>query len=309
MKKTFMVLFTGIVVSQYAAIHWWNDPKYVGILVGTELERPFVYRALMPSIIRWLSEVTGFRHDYVAVVLAVIAGVCLTFSLVYFLSTFYHADVMEIYALGAIFLFVILFQKYRMLYDLPNAVFFTLALAYMARRAWIPYLVIFTLSSFNRETTILLLPIFTLMYRFSTQYVRQNHLKYLSLAFLQILAFASIQVAIRNHFSGNGGLEAWIRPHENIEVYLRSPILTVLCLAVLAAILYVVVRHWKTTPVFLRIALICLTPVLPLHLFVGYPFEFRAMIELYPVILAIFLPILVKKISPAITTPSSLPSR
>jgi hypothetical protein len=183
-----------------------------------------------------------------------------------------------------------IFQRYVKPYDLPTAAFFTLAVAFLARRQLGAYLLVFLLSSFNRETTILLLPVF-LVYGWS----RIDAVRYWMTAIAQVVTFVTVQAAIRYHFRNAPGSSVWISPVENMTAHWNHPAASLIGLAVAILVLWLVFRQWQAKPVVLRTAFVILAPVLFLLYFIaGQAFEYRVFAELYSTAALLALPSVIR---------------
>lgn len=291
----FIAIIAGLVTYGYAAPFWMGDESvfYTEKMIGTDLVKPFVYRQFFPFLARGVIQLTGFRADYVVVGLAVIFGIAFTFAMTWLLSLWllqtYSQENIELGAIVALFCFVLLFQNFRAVYDLPTALFFTLALGYLARKRIIEYLIVFTIACTNRETTILLVLVFMADYIFSGDFQSKDHRRFVFYIIYQILAFLSIQLALRQIFVANAGTTAWVRPLYNVKAYLAQPLGLALVLLFAAVITVVIQKSWNLQPRFLKISLAALSPIIPMHFIFGGAFEFRSMIEIYPVIFAMLV--------------------
>lgn len=292
--QLFIAIIAALVTYEYAASFWMGDDSvvYTEKMIGTDLVKPFVYRQFFPFIARTVIHVTAIRADYVVVGLTVLFGVAFTFAMAWFLSLFlvpYSSESLAMLAIIALFCFVLLFENFRALYDLPTALFFTLALGYLASKRKSRYFFVFTIASTNRETAILLVIVFIVAYIFSGEFQVKNHGRYALYTIYQILAFLLIQIVLRQIFIANPGTTAWIRPVYNLRAYLSQPFGFALTLLIAALIAFFIHKTWHLQPVFLKISLAGLSPIIPMHFIFGGAFEFRSMIEIYPVIFAMLV--------------------
>lgn len=182
-------------------------------------------------------------------------------------------------ALILLSVFTMIFQRYLKPYDLPTAIFFTLALVFLAQNKMAVYLLIFLLSTINRETTILLLPVFIIFY--------WNHMsrsKYAMLIALQLVTFVTVQVAIRYVFRDAPGSVIWVEPFENIRRHIAAPWASLLALVLLGILLWRVRVNWAYKPRVLRVAFVVLAPALFVMYFLfGQAFEYRVFAEVFSV--------------------------
>jgi hypothetical protein len=184
--------------------------------------------------------------------------------------------------LGAIAVLPAFFVYYNYIYDLPTLFFITLLLALMARRKWIPYLAVFPLACWNKETTILVTMVFALVYwgRW-TEISRKN---YGLLLLGQTLLYAAVRIPLTLVYRSNPGsvLEYHFVDHNLSRIFLQLYSFTDL-FVVLGALL-VLGYCWKEKPRFLKIALTMAIPMLLIATFFGFLDEYRAFYELFPVI-------------------------
>lgn len=185
------------------------------------------------------------------------------------------------------------FKFTSFLYDPAQLVLFTASLYYIFRRRWVPYLVFFTLTCINKETAVLLIPIFILHY---PNGLSDGLSKRLLAAQVGILV--AVKALLTISFRDNPGpfVEFHLLDH-NLSVlaggYGWSPLLLMALLA------FVCLYKWGRKPAFLKTAFIFTLPaLLVISLFVGWIDEWRVYYEAYAVVFAM-----------AVHTFRSLPAR
>ncbi len=98
-------------------------------------------------------------------------------------------------------------QNFRFIYDLPSLAFFTGALYLLYfRRHWTLFAALFVVATINRETTLLLLPLYLIDHAFSNGRLHPKCLLQLrSLALVVPLALFWVvwEIFIRHHFAAN----------------------------------------------------------------------------------------------------------
>jgi hypothetical protein len=183
--------------------------------------------------------------------------------------------------LGAIAALPPFFVYYNYIYDFPTLFFTTLLLALMARRKWVPFLVVFLFSCWNKETTILLTMVFGLA--FWGRWAEVNRKSYGLLLIAQMLIYAAVRIPLTLAFWNNPGstFEFHFIDHNLSEIFLQLYSFADV-FVVLGALLLLAYR-WKEKPRFLKIALTMVIPLLLLATIFGYLDEFRAFYELFPV--------------------------
>ncbi len=189
------------------------------------------------------------------------------------------------------------FFSYAYVYDFPSLFLFSWALYSLAPtkdnkpklfRDWVLYFSLFTLATFNKETSIILLIPYMLVY-----YPRLERKKFIQFGVLQLLIYGTIKLFLFLNFSQNPGTVAvsywW--------VYKQFPVLIVLTILLFSLIFLPIARGWNHKPLFLRQALMMIVPLVLLFFLFGFPFEFRVFYEVYPVVFLLLIPQKVSEIS------------
>ena len=173
------------------------------------------------------------------------------------------------------------FKFTSFLYDPAQLFLFTGSLYYLYRRAWKPYLIFFTLTCVNKETAILLVPIF-----FLTNPRALSDAVSKRLLAAQAVIFVAARGILSIAFRGNPGhfMEFHLLDH-NLNVlaigYGWSPFL------LLALLTFICLYKWREKPAFLRMSFLCTLPLMfVIYLFVGWIDEWRVYYEAYPTVAA-----------------------
>ena len=184
--------------------------------------------------------------------------------------------------LGAIAVLPAFFVYYNYIYDIPTLFFTTLLLALMARRKWIPFLVVFALACWNKETTILVTMIFALAYW--GRWTEISRKKYGLLLLGQTLLYAAVRIPLTLIYQGNPGsaLEYHFVDHNLPRIFLQ--LYSFADLFVILGVLLLLAYRWKEKPRFLKIALTMAVPMLLIATVFGFLDEYRAFYELFPVV-------------------------
>jgi len=165
------------------------------------------------------------------------------------------------------------------LYDFPTLLLFTLSLYLLAGQRWSAFYLVFALGCLNKETFILLTPLFAWYYL--RRMPRTRLLQHLA---AQLAVFAVIQALLYWVFRHNPGgqLEVHLLGH-NLYVFRHLPydIISVLGLFVLLGGLF---HDWQHKPGLLKCGLAVLALVLPLAMVFAWIDELRAYYEFFPVI-------------------------
>jgi len=165
------------------------------------------------------------------------------------------------------------------LYDFPALLLFTLSLYLLAGQRWRAFYLLFVLGCLNKETFILITPLFGWYYL--CRMPRSRLLQHLA---SQLTIFAVIQALLYWVFRHNPGgqLELHLLGH-NLYVFRHLPydIISVLVLFVLLGGLF---HDWQHKPHLLKYGLGVLAVVLPVAMVFGWIDELRAYYEFFPVI-------------------------
>lgn len=173
------------------------------------------------------------------------------------------------------------FKFTSFLYDPAQLLLFTASLYYIFKQRWVPYLVSFTLACINKETAVLLIPIFVFCYPNGLSDGLSKRL-----LGAQAAVFVAVKAVLAIIFRDNPGpfMEFHLLDH-NLRVlaagYGWSPFL------LMALLGFVCLYGWKSKPAFLKTAFVFTLPALiVISLFVGWIDEWRVYYEAYPVVLA-----------------------
>jgi hypothetical protein len=279
-------MIIGISTFEYAAIYWLGDQNIwqVELMTSLKLNKPWVYRQLVPILARGLASL-GIRIDLALVLVVTIAGAGFYLALRSLAFLFYKKDdKADILIILLVLLGMIIFSGERLPYDLMTAWLFTLAIWYMARGDDIRLLIIFALACLNRETAFLLIICMGML-------AIKTGARYL-ITLQMTLIFILVQLALRIVFHDNAGL-VWIEPMQNLARFANHPERTLAHGSITLVLLWTVCRDWKQKPYYFRLALMSLAPPLILMYPVfGQAFEVRVFWEIYPILALLMLPTL-----------------
>lgn len=284
-RSDLLLILPAFALSVVYALPYFNPYSAWSMVNGT-FYRPALYRQLMPLLAQLIMALTKMPAEYVVLLLFGISGVAFVLSLRYFMETFWTSTRINLIILALLGIFMIFFgQPARYLYDLATAFFFTAALAFLAREKYIAYLIIFTLSCINRETTIFLLPAFVIC-----SWGKLDIRRIAVFSFAQIFIFGVIQAVIHFALRNTPGLPFWFMLIYNTKVYAQHLGGLLFDGAVFLLLLWLVFRGWKAKPLFLRQAFIIFPIFFVLFILFGAAFEYRTFIEPYSVVMLLALP-------------------
>jgi hypothetical protein len=260
-----------------------GDPRSTLIKMMTgAADRPFVYRVLVPGVIRVTSVLTPLSAPTVALMVMwlSLAGFALAFRSLArrFITQPILAETAVLLGLVGLY-FSFYFGK---IYDFTILFLFTLELVLMQSRRWRIYLLLFPIACLVKETTALLGLVFALHY-FRTL----DRRTFWTLLLSQVVVFLAIRLAITWIFRNNPGNALEFHLLDHYRAFRSQPIFFSLWLLMLAAVAGAVAYSWRNKPLFLRhAALATALPLLILFFSSGGPYELRNLYEAYP---AVFL--------------------
>lgn len=302
-------------VGRHAGINAYGRAKFLDMVEGRAW-RPFVYRVLLPTSVRVAASVAPptVRQACTDMVeghrmLGRAFDVCgwetkaafeYTFAsllmLLCFLGFGHFAAVFTEQALSlspristrsllaaAALLGVPPFFRYTSFpYDPPQLFLFTLGLSFLAARRSTPFIAVFVLLCLNKETAVLLIPVYALVFAKGGLPRRQY---WTTLAGLAVV-YAAITVAIRLAFVDNPGSP--FERHLGHNLKLLSDGWTFVDLFVGMGLAGLVFARWMDKPALLRDSLLLvLLPLVALTFWLGFMDEWRDYYEAYPIIFAL----------------------
>lgn len=271
MKHFLNIIVVAIASAIYAGVHWYNNFTIVNWIMSTNLDKPFVYRQLVPMLVRGLSE--SMRMDVALILVVTLAGIGFYISLAFLGNHFGLKN--ELGFLITVLLGLLLFGMYRSSYDLMTAFLWTLALLFIFQHSQFLYAILFPIICLNRiETSIFLVGLWIVFYSKEWTFI-----------VYQIVIFLSFYIGLYVTFSQNYGTSVWIEPAENLQKFLSNPRLLMLHISIFMAMIVLVLRNWSQKDYRLRRAFMVLLPVfLVLYVIFGQAFEIRVFWEMLPLV-------------------------
>lgn len=228
------------------------------------VSKPYVYRQLVPILASFspLDFVTSTAMISFAFCIGVVAIMFYIYKENY--KENISNDIMFILAFSAVIAFS---SKCAAYYDMASAFFFTLLLVLWSKEKYRLSIPVFALACINRETSVLLIPFFFIIYR------------KINLSLIMVAIFFTIRQAIVWAFSSADGQAMYIAPIENIKGHADHIFPTIILILIAISVLTAVFRKKKNVP-FIFILFPCFFVV---YIVLGYPFETRVFIEVTPV--------------------------
>ena len=183
-------------------------------------EAPFAYRVLMPWVIRWVSKLNGTGDPVLSDVgLRVLVLFALMALLRKWMRHFVAPPVADLspFVVGAALLGTV---GWYWPYDFADIAFWTACLLALVERRYLLYLAVFTVATFNRETTFFLFLIFI-----STQWRVLGPHRTLRLGAAQLAIFLAISSGLRLLLHPPGGELVEIHVRENLDFLLGRNLL------------------------------------------------------------------------------------
>ena len=298
-----------------------NPPSMFSDMVYGKAHQPFVYRTLVPSTVRMITEITPesliikveraakqkrplsrlvdisqIEDEYVyeyMVALAIIFGCFFGFAFVIRRLIRVHYDypgfISDLAPLGALLITPAFFRYDNYLYDPATILLFASGLLAVSTRRRVGYYLIFALACLNKETALLLSGVF-LVFRYSE--TRRLHLA--GHILLQGLIWISARAFITNLYQGNpGGLVEFHLFDHNLTLFAYA--FRAVYFIVFVALWVILIRYrWKAKPILLRRGfLITFVPLLIFGMLFGYIDEVRIFYEAFPFAFLLALPTVV----------------
>lgn len=253
----------------------------IDAMVAGSAHKPFVYRALLPFLIKGLASVIPLSIETWSQILMYGSLLGFVGAFRYFLHALYESSrFVDLASFCALIGLPLLFMQGKF-YDFTTLFLFTLGLAFLANNEWRSYLILFALASFNKESTALLMLFFIIQYH--DKLVRLTFIRWL---FFQLVIYGAIRFFLLWYFRDNPGqaLEFHLKMHWLALVY--HPFLTGTFIGITLIAAFLVVYQWGGKPRFLRRAVLGTLPLLYVSYLVwGYPFEIRIFYEVYAILI------------------------
>ncbi len=287
-------------------------------LVNARSDKPYVYRMLVPWLIRSTSQLIpnsfeerinqlpeknpvlkpilraltwekAYLHLYligIGIIYLFLVGFMLALRRLF--TTLFAAPVrferwLPVFALAFLFPWV----NVTYIYDFASLFFFTAGLVLCLRANWTGYLLVFALGCLNKETTILLTLQFMVYFGFQTRLKRSLFWR---LLVAQLVIFALSRIGLALYFSkmGGGMAEFHLFDHNLPLLYrwITQPPPSAYLLSLLLLLLFF--YRWNEQPLFLRDGIWILAVLVVLTLLLGWLNEWRDYLEAFPFVYLIF---------------------
>lgn len=247
-------------------------------MVNLTADRPFIYRFLLPQLARWIASVVDTDARIAARFGAALCYVGAYWSFEQLATTLKWRVSLKampiVWSIGLLFL--VATRHY--IYDAMTLLSFSLVILMLARRQWVGYWLAFVLATVSRETTFLLIALFAL-----DQWGKRD---YWGRLVLHCLAFVVIRGVIMWVFRDYPGTAAYSNFDSYYLMMHNAPVVFILIYGLIACLAWRIGKRLKHQPPFVRRGVLAMVlPMAILMIFLGYPYEFRAMVETYSFLL------------------------
>ena len=265
MRKIFFATAFALLSASYS-FRWGSNREAWGAVSNPfkwEYEtKPFVYRALVPTV----SDIFNISVEYIVLIFCVGLGLVMLGLRDKYWGKSLRNDIALVLAFSLVISSV---EYYKKIYDIPTAFFFTLLIYLWSEKKYLISMPVFLLSSLNRETTAILIPVFLILHRdiFTT--------------FAYSVSWGFARFVTTTAYADNAGNSIYIRPLENAMNYLESPVGLLVLITVATAIL---IMFFSNKPKSSGYVSLLFPVLLGMHVVAGAPFETRVFAEIMPVL-------------------------
>lgn len=259
----------------YASRAGYLDATYHGWANFTG-EKPFVYRALIPLLMRGLSFILPI---YTAASLIFICLSIISYFVILQLFRLWHKDEAYLHALMCFIVLNILLVAHKKPYDYGTIVLFPLAFYLLARKRFGWYLLLFPVITLNRETSFLLIGAFAFY-----AYDILPRGRFAGMLVLQVITWLGIYGGLIWIFRDSPG-SSIVTSYDPITVYFQTPLM-LLALPALWLVIRTIHKKWGKLTTIMQVGVMIFVWQIVLHLLAGYPFEFRVLAESFPIMYA-----------------------
>ncbi len=294
-KRTYRIIYYVIIISMTLAMCKfyldgiaWEEPRLaLSQLMDGSAYRPFVYRILIPFLVKGATHILPLSPTFYASLLICFSFFGFVFTLRSFAALYWESltvvDAIGVLSLIMLFPFTL---TNRHVYDISTLFLFTLGLKFMAQAKWKSFFLVFMVTCLNKETTILLTLAFFVCY-----WHRSRDKFFWELLILQTTIYVALRFATMWAFRNNPGGIVENRFAEHMIVFQTRPLLAWIFVGFGMITILLALWDWKKKPFFLRRAALGMAPIfLVLYFIWGGPLEIRVFYEIYPIILLLVLP-------------------
>lgn len=282
-------------------------------LVTFNVTKPFVYRALVPALVSFISKVLNLNRDMLFIYTELVACILIIELFRRYLKYFIESDLLTkilSFSIVLVLPFEMLLPRFTprwYCWDLPSIAFVIGGLMLLYKQRWLPYYILFIFATFNRETSC-----FLTMVMVFTLWGTKSKLFIIKHAVLQLILWLAIKSYLHYLFVAQQGdvyqhqylsnMNFFFSYYELWDIiYKYSSLLSNFCFVWVLPVVY-----YKLIPsLFLRRTIWVLIPFFLSMAYVANLYEQRIYGEMIPIVLApavVVLVELIKRESPLPTT-------
>jgi len=301
----------------YPGFNWYDKDMFADMVYG-KAYKPFVYRTLIPSTVRFITEITpqilidkiesfargkwlmqemiyiaGMDEEYIyeymiALFIMLLCFVGFAYSLRRLIQIHYNFPdfVADLIPVGALALIPAFFRYYNQLYDPATLFLFAFGLVMVSRRKHVWYYAIYILAAFNKETAPLLAIPFIFM-----EWNRISKIKLFTHLGIQFIIWLGIKSLVSYIYMGNPGLFITFNFFNHTLTMLTRPFPLLYMLLAFAVFGKLIVCRWRDKPLFLRRSFLVSFIILTIAgMLFGVFDELRIFYEVYPLACLLIIP-------------------
>ena len=294
-----------------------GSPAAFGKMIDGTASRPFVLRTLLPSTIKIIRdqmpeslkshiklffETRRWFVEYLRTDKVIEYSIALTLSFIFFLGFsfvllrlakyFYQGEpFLQHIVVFAGMLIIPLCSAYgHYIYDPATLFLFSLGLLLVVEEYIIPMLFLFPLLVLNKETSVLLIPVF-IIYQFRRMPIK----KIFTISFIMSFIWLLLRIIIMRAYEANPGTIAEFHLFDHNLRLFANPVAALFFLTVIVFLGVLIFNDWKSKQAFLRSSfLVVFCPLSFLSIFFGYLDELREFYEVVPFVALLIAPTISK---------------
>jgi hypothetical protein len=309
-----LIVFVWPVSHVRDGLNGYGRCKFLAMVNGAA-DKPFVYRTLLPTAVHLVSSLTPsrWRQAFTAIarrretafrrlgwetsaageyaIALILMLLCFagfahySAKLVMLTCSLKEAQGTRLLLAAAVLAGLPPFFRYTSyLYDPPQLLLFTMALYFLAASRFRAFGLAFVLCCLNKETALLLIPIYVLVGRQKFPSPR----RYWGLLLGLVIVYIGVRLLLMSAFRYNAGSVADFQFTHTLAKFVEGWTFTDAIAFMLLA--FLVFLEWNDKPRFLKVSFLALgPPLIVLTLFWGYVDEWRVYYEVYPIVFGLIV--------------------
>jgi len=252
------------------------DHESTLLYLNFETYKPLIYRVIVPVLANALLDL-GVPIDLTIPTVMFLSGILVYWQLEKLFAG-YGAEIFTSLCFSLLHLIMYFYAKPM---DYLTVFFFTLSYnlfrSYSIRDLKI-YLLLFPIMVLHRETAILLIFLYVLLF-----YKFLSRRSLIITSAYQCLTYATIRILLMKIFFDAPGTDIYPFEFDVLGWYLHTPAM-ISALFIVIGTFKIVYARWERLDPFLRAGFTLFPIQIFLHLILGFPFEFRVLAESFPIV-------------------------